>query len=164
MSGKNLFDFSGEDYFKIEKWDDYILITRYKKLLANETLDLIDIPLVTYEITPNKKGSFDVFTVRVISIPTMDKERWENVFEEAIEKIEHQEIDQKVLAEILFSALWGIDDAKEVFSLKDKIEVEPLKSYYEELLETYEVYNHISKKGKKIFKGRALKKPANNDS
>lgn len=164
-SGKNLFEFSGEDQFKIEKWDNYILITRYKKLLANETLELIHIPLVTYKIAPNKNGSFDVFTIRVISIPTMDRERWENIFEEAVEKIEQKDFDQKVMAEILFSALWGIDEAKNLFfSLNEMIENEPLKQYYEELLETYEVYNHISKKGKKIFKGSALKTTAHNNS
>lgn len=148
----NLLESSGDDVFKIERWDDVVILTRYKTLLANNELNFTKIPLLSYKIVPNKKGSFDIFVFRVIAIPTMDGNRWENVFEESKEKIEQGEIDKQTLAKILFSSLFGIREATDYFfELKDRIEDEPLKYYYDELLEVYDIYNHIKRKGKKIL-------------
>lgn len=157
---ENLLSFSGEDFFKIERWDEKAIeITRFKKILAGKELIEYPIPILKYKIVPNKKGSYEVLVYRVIAIPTLTKEDWEEIFNKAKESLENGEINRRVLGEILFSALYGLKEANTLFlNLPQYITDEKLLEEYNELLEAYNIYNNILKKGKKVFEGIAKQK------
>jgi len=170
-TGENILDSSGGDVFRLEWGKDAVYIYRFKKLLATPELVPEKVTITAYKVIANRKGSYDVILLRVMSIPTMPDSRWEEVLAECRESLEKEGLSEETMARVMFASLAPVGGAETLFlSLGERIaELEKdspdlylkLSGYYEELKEAHDIYNaRIPAKGKKIFKGRVGNHPA----